>query len=142
THDVATSARASAAAPSTPIMPAASFARPPAVKSPSPYARPATPAFYFPPTQTVVVPTAKRIGVAIALAVLFGLLGIHRIYLDRTASGIVMLLVALANAATVVVAGMLPIAGLAALGLWWLTDLFRIRGMVRAANARRCSAYA
>lgn len=136
-HDLVAGPRV-ATAPSGPIMPAASFTRPPVVKSPSPYARPTAPPLYFPPSQPQVhVPAGKRLGVALTLALLFGVLGIHRIYLDRTASGILMLLVAIANAVTIVVAGLLPVVGLAVLGLWWLTDLFRIRRMVRAANARR-----
>ncbi|SDH44002.1 TM2 domain-containing protein [Agrococcus jejuensis] len=121
-------------------MPSASFTRPPAVKSPSPYARPTAPAFYFPPTQPqAVAATGKRVGVAVALAlaIFLGLLGIHRIYVERTASGILMLLAAIANAVTIVGFGMLPVAGLAALGVWWVVDLFLVKRMVRSANRRR-----
>jgi len=66
-HDVVARASGSATAPSSPIMPAASFTRPPATKAPSPYARPTAPAFYFPATPPpLAVAVGKRLGVPLS----------------------------------------------------------------------------
>ena len=73
---------------------------------------------------------AKSAGVAYLLLIFFGGFGIHRLYLGRTASGIVMLLLAVAGWATLVVG--IGFAFLAVVAIWWIVDLFLVPGMVEA----------
>ncbi|MEM7097160.1 MAG: TM2 domain-containing protein [Pseudomonadota bacterium] len=58
----------------------------------------------------------RRLGIAITLALLFGVLGLHRYYLGKTFTG---LLMALSGGGGIV---------------WWLWDLFQIRNMVETYN--------
>ena len=74
---------------------------------------------------------AKSPLLAYLLLIFVGMLGVHRFYLGKTGSGIVML--------ALLVVGMftLPMGGfglilIGALGLWLLIDLFLIPGMINA----------
>ncbi|TQS73953.1 TM2 domain-containing protein [Rhodobacteraceae bacterium] len=58
------------------------------------------------------------------------MLGVHRFYLDRWLSGLVMLaLFGIGTALAVILIGYIP---LAVVGLWWLIDALLIPGMIRA----------
>ena len=73
-------------------------------------------------------------GVAYALWLFLGQLGLHRFYLDRAGSGIAQLLLGLVGWATVwIVIGFIP---LVILWIWLLVDLFLTASMVREANQR------
>ena len=58
----------------------------------------------------------KRVGIAFVLWALTGLAGGHRFYLDRTGTGVIMLLTGGGGA------------------IWWIVDFFLIRKMVQAFN--------
>jgi TM2 domain-containing membrane protein YozV len=84
--------------------------------------------------QIVVVTQPKSMGVAYALLIFLGQLGLHRFYLGRVGSGIAQLLLGLVGWATVwVVIGFIP---LAILWIWLVVDLFLTASMVREANRR------
>ncbi len=84
--------------------------------------------------QIVVLAHPKSMGVAYALWLFLGQLGLHRFYLDRAGSGIAQLLLGLVGWATVwIVIGFIP---LAILWIWLLVDLFLTASMVREANQR------
>ena len=63
-----------------------------------------------------------------------GLFGVHRLYLGRITSGLVML--ALHGISWVLAFILIGYLGFALLGLWWLIDALLIPGMVRDANER------
>ncbi len=63
-----------------------------------------------------------------------GLFGVHRLYLGRITSGLVML--ALHGISWVLAFILIGYLGFAILGLWWLIDAFLIPGMARDANER------
>lgn len=74
--------------------------------------------------------------IAYVLWALFGLLGLHRMYLGRVGSGVVMLILLLLASCVAII----PFLGwvLAALlwfplFVWWIVDAFLIPGMARAA---------
>lgn len=92
-------------------------------------------------------PGDKRAGTAFALLLVTGLLGGHRYYLGRLGSGIVQMMLSFAGAGSAVVAQGGGPAWLwavpAAAAIWWLTDLVRVRAMVREhhrGSARRSDA--
>lgn len=64
----------------------------------------------------------KNILAAYALWICFGLIGAHRIYLDRRISGFVMLALSLS------------VVGLVVTAVWWLIDLFLVPFMTEGAN--------
>jgi TM2 domain-containing membrane protein YozV len=81
----------------------------------------------------VIVRSEKSVGVAYALLIFLGQLGIHRFYLNSVGTGIVQLLLGIVGWATVAIAiGFVP---LAVLWVWLIIDLFTTAGMVRSANA-------
>lgn len=76
----------------------------------------------------------KSLLVAYLLWWFLGLFGAHRLYLGRTATGLLMLAISAASwVLTLVVVGY---AGLALIGLWWLIDALLIPGMARRENLR------
>lgn len=76
----------------------------------------------------------KSLLVAYLLWWFLGLLGAHRLYLGRIASGILMLLVSVVSwVLTFVLVGFI---GVALIAVWWLIDAFLIPGMVRRDNLR------
>src|SRR5215204_3658206 len=87
-----------------------------------------------PQKQIVVVGQPKSMGIAYALWLFLGQLGLHRFYLDRVGSGIAQLLLGIFGWATVwFVIGLIP---LAILWIWLFVDLFLTASMVREANRR------
>ncbi len=77
---------------------------------------------------------ANRKSVIAAYLIWFflGAFGIHRMYLGRWISGIILLALTLAGGGlSVILVGYLP---LAIAGLWWLLDALLIPGMVNASN--------
>ena len=83
--------------------------------------------------QIIVVKTQKSMGVAYALLIFLGQLGLHRFYLNLPGTGIAQLLLGIIGWATVwVVIGFIP---LAILWIWIVIDLFLTAGIVRAENA-------
>jgi TM2 domain-containing membrane protein YozV len=83
--------------------------------------------------QMMVAP--KELWLAYLLAAIVGTLGIHRMYLGRTGSGIAMLAIYLASVPLSFIG--VGLIGLLALSIWWVVDLFLIPGMVRDENERR-----
>ena len=84
--------------------------------------------------QTVIVKKEKSMGIAYALLIFLGQLGLHRFYLNRVGTGIVQLLLGVIGWATTwIVIGFIPLGILA---LWLLIDLFLTAGMVRSENAK------
>ena len=82
--------------------------------------------------QIVIVTQPKSMGIAYALWLFLGQLGLHRFYLGRVGSGIAQLLLGLVGWATVwFVIGVIP---LAILWIWLFVDLFLTASMVREAN--------
>jgi TM2 domain-containing membrane protein YozV len=82
--------------------------------------------------QIVVVTQPKSMGIAYALWLFLGQLGLHRFYLGRVGSGIAQLLLGLVGWATVwFFIGFIP---LAILWIWLFVDLFLTASMVREAN--------
>jgi len=71
----------------------------------------------------------KNISVAYLLWWFFGILGIHRFYLERPKTGLVQLLL--------LIFGWLPLfLGWIALGIWWLLDAYFVQEYVRQYNAQ------
>jgi len=82
--------------------------------------------------QVIVVKTQKSMGVAYALLIFLGQLGLHRFYLNKPGSAVVQLLLGIIGWATVwFVIGFIP---LGILWIWLVIDLFLTAGMVRAEN--------
>ena len=76
----------------------------------------------------------KSAGIAYLLWFFLGWLGVHRFYLGRLFSGVLMLLLsAVSTVLTIVVIGHF---GLFLVGVWWLVDALLIPGMTRAYNER------
>lgn len=76
----------------------------------------------------------KSVGVAYLLWFFFGMLGVHRFYLQRSGSAIAILLMTLASFLLMVFAvGMITIIIPA---IWVFIDLFLIPGMTRDYNSR------
>lgn len=76
----------------------------------------------------------KSIIVAYLLWFFLGMFGVHRFYLGRTGSGLVLLLLTLVSGALyIIVVGMI-LMGIPA--LWWLIDALLIPGIVRDYNNR------
>ena len=73
---------------------------------------------------------AKSMLVAYLLAIFLGGLGVHRFYLGRTNSGIVMLVMCIVGWLTA--AFVIGLVLLIPLAIWLLVDLFLIPGMVEA----------
>jgi TM2 domain-containing membrane protein YozV len=77
---------------------------------------------------------ANRKSVIAAYLIWFflGAFGIHRMYLGRWITGIILLVLTLAGGGlSFILVGYLP---LAVVGLWWLLDALLIPGMVNASN--------
>ena len=84
--------------------------------------------------QVIVVRQEKSMGVAYALLIFLGQLGIHRFYLGQVGTGVAQLLLGIIGWATIwFVIGFVP---LAILWIWVIVDLFLTAGLVRAANAQ------
>jgi len=82
--------------------------------------------------QITIVKTQKSMGVAYALLIFLGQLGLHRFYLNKPGTAIVQLLLGIIGWATVwFVVGFIP---LGILWIWLIIDLFLTAGMVRAEN--------
>ena len=79
---------------------------------------------------------ANKKSVLLAYLIWFflGMFGLHRLYLGKITSGLVMLVFSLLSwALTLVLIGYL---GLVVVGLWWLIDALLIPGITRDANER------
>ncbi|EKE45162.1 TM2 domain-containing protein [Oceaniovalibus guishaninsula JLT2003] len=76
----------------------------------------------------------KSTGVAYLLWFFLGGFGIHRFYLGKTTSAVMMLLLSLFSWLTL--AFVIGFFTLAIWGIWMLVDLFLIPGMARAHNER------
>lgn len=74
----------------------------------------------------------KDVLLAYILWFFLGSFGVHRFYMDRTFSGIMMALLHLISWPTVFF--LIGIAGFAVLGLWWFIDAFLIMGWVERHN--------
>lgn len=74
----------------------------------------------------------KSTGVAYVLWFFLGGLGVHRFYLDRSASGIVMAIISVLSWLTVFIG--IGLIGLTVIGVWWLVDAFLIPGIIVRAN--------
>ena len=83
-------------------------------------------------SQVIVVRSEKSVGIAYALLIFFGQLGLHRFYLNRVASGIAQATLAIIGWATVVF--FVGLLFLIPLWIWVIADLFLTAGMVRQAN--------
>ena len=82
--------------------------------------------------QTIIVKSEKSMGIAYALLIFLGQLGLHRFYLNRVGSGVAQLLLGIVGWATTWL-----LFGYALLGILWIwlfVDLFLTAGMVRAEN--------
>lgn len=82
---------------------------------------------------TVQVSIPKSLTVAYVLWVMFGMLGVHRFYLGKNSTGLVMLLLTVIGGFT-----MIFIIGFFLIGtsaIWWLVDAFQMPGMVRSSSA-------
>ncbi|MGL1919527.1 MAG: TM2 domain-containing protein [Hyphomicrobiales bacterium] len=74
----------------------------------------------------------KDVMLAYILWFFLGSFGVHRLYMDRTFSGVLMALLHVVSwGLTLVVIGFV---GLGFLGLWWLIDAFLIMGWVERHN--------
>lgn len=72
---------------------------------------------------------AKSAGVAYLLLIFLGGLGAHRFYLGATGTGVVMLILSIVGVLTSPIG--VGFVLLAAVGIWWIVDLFLIPGMVQ-----------
>jgi TM2 domain-containing membrane protein YozV len=63
--------------------------------------------------------------------------GVHRLYLGRIGSGVVMAIISALSWITVYVG--IGLLGLAIIGIWWLLDAFLIPGIVVRANLELAS---
>jgi TM2 domain-containing membrane protein YozV len=72
--------------------------------------------------------------VAYLLWFFLGYLGVHRFYLGRTGSGILLLLIFVISIPLCIIA--VGFVGLAIVGIWWLVDALLIPGMTRDYNNR------
>ncbi len=79
----------------------------------------------------------KSIVVAYLLWFFLGMFGVHRFYLGRTGSGLVLLLLTLISGALYIVIVGAILMGIPA--LWWLIDALLIPGIVRDYNNRLIS---
>lgn len=77
---------------------------------------------------------AKSLLVAYLLWFLFGYGGVHRMYLGRWISGLLML--TLLGLSVLLVAVGIGILGLGVIFLWWVLDALLIPGIARRANER------
>lgn len=76
--------------------------------------------------------TEKSMGVAYALLIFPGTLGLHRFYLDKIGTGVTQLLLGIVGWATIwILIGFIP---LAILWVWVVIDLFLTAGMVKEFN--------
>lgn len=74
----------------------------------------------------------KSVIIALVLWFFFGMFGVHRLYLDRIASGIVMALLTIVGGATAFILIGFPL--LAIVGIWWVIDFFIIFFAARRHN--------
>lgn len=82
--------------------------------------------------QVTMVKTQKSMGIAYALLIFLGQLGLHRFYLNRPGTAIAQLLLGIIGWATVwFLIGFIP---LTILWIWVVIDLFLTAGMVRSEN--------
>jgi TM2 domain-containing membrane protein YozV len=83
---------------------------------------------------------SRRCSVAVAylLCLLFGLLGLHRLYLGRGMSAAAMAAITLVSLP--LLGSGLGLLGFVATGTWMLSDLVLIPGMAREANAGEAAA--
>ena len=94
--------------------------------------------FVAPQVHVVQQVGTKEVGIAYALLIFLGGLGIHRFYLGRVGSALALLVLWQLGAWTWWT-GVGLIFGAAAV-LWWIVDLFVLGSMVREENARRMRA--
>lgn len=85
----------------------------------------------------VVHTPAKELTVAYLLLLFLGTVGAHRFYLGRTGSAMAMLSLAVVGTLTAMV--LVGFLLLAAVGVWWIVDLFVTPSMVREENQRALS---
>jgi TM2 domain-containing membrane protein YozV len=74
----------------------------------------------------------KSVIVAYLLWFFLGMFGVHRLYLGRVASGLILLLLTLVAGALYIV--FIGVILMAIPGLWWLIDALLIPGIVRDHN--------
>lgn len=74
----------------------------------------------------------KNLILAYILWFFLGSFGVHRFYMNRTFSGIMMALLHVISWITLVIA--IGFAGFALLGIWWLIDAILIMGWVERHN--------
>ena len=77
----------------------------------------------------------KNTIIAYVLWWFLGSLGIHRMYLGRTGSGVAQLLLLIFGILTWIIG--IGILLLSILGIWWLVDSFLTYGMVKEENEKR-----
>jgi len=77
----------------------------------------------------------KNTIIAYVLWWFLGSLGIHRMYLGRTGSGVAQLLLLIFGILTWIIG--IGILLLSILGIWWLVDAFLTYGMVKEENEKR-----
>lgn len=74
----------------------------------------------------------KSVVIALILWFFFGLLGVHRFYLDKIGTGIMMALLSIVGGFTAPILIGIPL--LVIVGLWWLIDFFMIIFAARRHN--------
>lgn len=83
-------------------------------------------------SQVIVVRSEKSVGIAYALLIFFGQLGLHRFYLNRVGSGSAQAVLGILGWGTAFfIVGFLL---LIPLWIWLMVDVFLTAGMVRRAN--------